>query len=153
MKEVAYRVRGRVQGVGFRWWTRSRARGLGLVGTVRNCADGSVEVRVRRQSAGDGRVISVGVALGEATHPLIKVDQFGRRPHWHLYHRAGKEEVFPLGPDDLLPLVRELPALCRRAGYFPVMIEARVGEQTGQAAYPRVNVIPCEASRARCGVS
>lgn len=47
MKEVAYRVRGRVQGVGFRWWTRSRARGLGLAGTVRNCPDGSVEVRVR----------------------------------------------------------------------------------------------------------
>jgi acylphosphatase len=47
MKEAAYRVRGKVQGVGFRWWTRSRARGLGLAGTVRNCADGSVEVRVR----------------------------------------------------------------------------------------------------------
>ena len=47
MKEAAYRVRGRVQGVGFRWWTRSRARGLGLAGTVRNCPDGSVEVRVR----------------------------------------------------------------------------------------------------------
>jgi acylphosphatase len=47
MKEAAYRVRGKVQGVGFRWWTRSRARGLGLAGTVRNCPDGSVEVRVR----------------------------------------------------------------------------------------------------------
>ncbi|HEX2091392.1 MAG TPA: acylphosphatase [Longimicrobiaceae bacterium] len=47
MKEAAYRVCGKVQGVGFRWWTRSRARGLGLAGTVRNCPDGSVEVRVR----------------------------------------------------------------------------------------------------------
>lgn len=46
MKQAAYRVRGKVQGVGFRWWTRSRARGLGLAGTVRNCPDGSVEVRV-----------------------------------------------------------------------------------------------------------
>ena len=47
MTETAFRVRGKVQGVGFRWWTRSRARGLGVAGTVRNCPDGSVEVRVR----------------------------------------------------------------------------------------------------------
>lgn len=47
MTEAAYRVRGKVQGVGFRWWTRSRARSLGLAGTVRNSPDGSVEVRVR----------------------------------------------------------------------------------------------------------
>ena len=39
-----YVVRGRVQGVGFRWWTRGRARELGLVGSVRNRPDGSVEV-------------------------------------------------------------------------------------------------------------
>jgi acylphosphatase len=34
-----------VQGVGFRWWTRRLAQGLGLAGDVRNCADGSVEVQ------------------------------------------------------------------------------------------------------------
>ena len=39
-----FRVRGRVQGVGFRWWTRRRASDLGLRGTVRNRPDGSVEV-------------------------------------------------------------------------------------------------------------
>lgn len=43
----AYRIRGNVQGVGFRWWTRSQAARLGLAGSVRNCEDGSVEVHAR----------------------------------------------------------------------------------------------------------
>jgi acylphosphatase len=37
-------VHGHVQGVGFRWWTRSRALALGLTGTARNLPDGRVEV-------------------------------------------------------------------------------------------------------------
>lgn len=37
-------VHGMVQGVGFRWWTRSRALELGLVGRATNLPDGRVEV-------------------------------------------------------------------------------------------------------------
>lgn len=37
-------VRGHVQGVGFRWWTRARALELGLSGHARNTSDGRVEV-------------------------------------------------------------------------------------------------------------
>ncbi|HVU72412.1 MAG TPA: acylphosphatase [Mycobacteriales bacterium] len=37
-------VRGRVQGVGFRWWTRARALELGLVGSATNLVDGRVQM-------------------------------------------------------------------------------------------------------------
>jgi acylphosphatase len=40
-------VVGRVQGVGFREWTRRTAERLRLVGSVRNLPDGSVEVHAR----------------------------------------------------------------------------------------------------------
>jgi acylphosphatase len=37
-------VHGHVQGVGFRWWTRSRALELGLTGYASNRPDGRVQV-------------------------------------------------------------------------------------------------------------
>jgi len=44
-------VHGMVQGVGFRWWTRSRALELGLVGSAKNLLDGRVEVVVEGPQA------------------------------------------------------------------------------------------------------
>lgn len=42
MPTLHFHVTGRVQGVWFRGWTQMTARGLGLVGWVRNEPDGSV---------------------------------------------------------------------------------------------------------------
>ena len=46
MSEVAARliVTGRVQGVGYRWWTIGQAKRFKLRGWVRNRRDGSVEI-------------------------------------------------------------------------------------------------------------
>jgi acylphosphatase len=43
-------VSGRVQGVGFRYFTRDAARFEGLHGTVRNLDAGSVEIEVEGES-------------------------------------------------------------------------------------------------------
>lgn len=47
MAQGGFRVTGRVQGVGFRGWTRALGIRLGLSGTVRNLDDGSVAVHAR----------------------------------------------------------------------------------------------------------
>lgn len=39
-----YRISGRVQGVGFRYFAERAAQTIGVSGYVKNCADGTVEV-------------------------------------------------------------------------------------------------------------
>ena len=74
-------VKGSVQGVGFRWWTRSRALELGLVGSATNLVDGRVQVVVEGPEpacrellallrAGPGRVDFVAERWGSARGDL-----------------------------------------------------------------------------------
>lgn len=67
---VSIFVAGRVQGVGFRWWVRSRALELGLGGYAANLADGRVEVRAtgeRQACEALLELLGSGATPGEVT--------------------------------------------------------------------------------------
>ena len=64
-------VHGHVQGVGFRWWTRCRARELRLVGEARNLPDGRVAVTAE----GDRRACEKLLALLRGDRAPGRVDQ------------------------------------------------------------------------------
>ncbi|HEX9034702.1 MAG TPA: acylphosphatase [Streptosporangiaceae bacterium] len=51
-------VRGRVQGVGFRWWVRSNALELGLTGLAENLTDGRVKVVAEGGRDGCARLLA-----------------------------------------------------------------------------------------------
>jgi len=51
-------IRGRVQGVGFRWSTQAKARELGVDGWVRNLPDRSVEVLVQGEAGSVGAMLA-----------------------------------------------------------------------------------------------
>ena len=64
-------VRGRVQGVGFRWFVARQAQRLGVNGLARNLDDGSVEV----------------VAQGSETAVAALAESLARGPaHAHVTH-------------------------------------------------------------------
>lgn len=52
-------VRGDVQGVGFRWWTRARALELGLAGHAANLADGRVQVVAEGERGACSRLLQL----------------------------------------------------------------------------------------------
>ena len=59
-----YIVRGRVQGVGFRWFVQREAQILGLAGWVRNNPDGSVEI--------DWRLVSRPLAGSKSNTTIVE---------------------------------------------------------------------------------
>jgi acylphosphatase len=74
-------VRGRVQGVGFRWWTQRQGRQLGLRGSVRNRPDGTVEVR----AAGTLAELSALEARLRDGPPGSEVEEVEPFPAEHLF--------------------------------------------------------------------
>jgi len=64
-------IHGRVQGVGFRWFTRQRAELLGLRGWVRNLPDRTVECL----AAGDADTVSLFINMLKQGPALSRVDR------------------------------------------------------------------------------
>ena len=82
-----YLVKGRVQGVGFRWFVHREAAELGLRGWVRNTDDGHVEV------------VASGVPedLAELKDALRKGSR-GSRVDAVIEHELAESEAVDLGP-------------------------------------------------------
>jgi acylphosphatase len=85
-----YLVKGRVQGVGFRWFVQREAAELGLRGWVRNTDSGHVEVVV----AGEGDQLSdLKTALRRGSR--------GSRVDVVLEHELAESEGAQLGPFEI----------------------------------------------------
>ena len=69
-------ITGRVQGVGYRDWAIATGLRLGLVGWVRNCADGSVEALI----AGDDEAVGKMIDACRRGPPLARVDDIDLEP-------------------------------------------------------------------------
>jgi acylphosphatase len=69
-------IRGRVQGVGYRYWVEQQARARGLEGWVRNRRDGSVEALF----AGPPDVVSGMIALCRRGPASARVNALEEEP-------------------------------------------------------------------------
>lgn len=70
MKKVEAVVSGRVQGVGYRYFVRDIATGLGVTGWVRNNPDGTVSVSAEGKEGVLGDFLTAILAAGD---PFIRV--------------------------------------------------------------------------------
>lgn len=70
-------VHGRVQGVGFRWWTRSRALELGLSGYAANKPDGRVHVVAEGPEPACRDLLELLRGGGTPGHVDLVVDTWG----------------------------------------------------------------------------
>jgi len=76
VESIHLEIRGRVQGVGFRWYIMEIARELGLSGWVRNRPDGIVELA----AAGDSAAIAKLEAAVTAGPGGARVEEVRKLP-------------------------------------------------------------------------
>ncbi len=83
-------VRGRVQGVGFRFHTLQEAQRLGLAGQVRNLADGSVEVVAQGPRPPVQALLAwLGQGPAWADVTTVEVSELGTSQRWHGFQVTG----------------------------------------------------------------
>ena len=70
MRVIKILVEGRVQGVGFRFYTKRLAERLSLLGTVQNLADGRVEIIIK----GEPLVLEQFIECLPRMNPHAQVD-------------------------------------------------------------------------------
>ena len=85
-----YLVKGRVQGVGFRWFVQREAAEIGLRGWVRNTMEGHVEVL----AAGDEKDIA-------ELEAALRKGSRGSRVDAIVKHEVADEEAARLGPFEI----------------------------------------------------
>jgi len=88
VERLELRIRGRVQGVAFRWHTRAAARRLGLTGWVRNEPDGSVRV------VAEGSRAALEALAAWAAHGPDHARVTGREVSWS--QATGGEQTFEI---------------------------------------------------------
>ena len=76
MTAQKYRIRGRVQAVGFRYFTDREAGSLGVKGWVRNLSNGDVEVHAE----GSSDSVKAFRARLESGPPLARVSEINIEP-------------------------------------------------------------------------
>ncbi len=83
IKAYSIRVMGRVQGVGFRYYTEKKAKEIGLTGYVQNQPDGSVLIEVEGHE-----------------HQLIEfINWCHKGPQWARVQNVISSEMPPVGYD------------------------------------------------------
>ena len=76
MESIHLEIRGRVQGVGFRWFVVEMAKELRLAGWVRNKADGNVELAAAGESDALAR-LEAAVSAGPSGARVEEVRRLG----------------------------------------------------------------------------
>lgn len=79
--DTRFRVTGRVQGVGFRWFVVQTARQCDVEGDVRNLRDGSVEVRARGTEAALDRLLAA-LRTGPPASRVEQVETLAAEDDW-----------------------------------------------------------------------
>lgn len=92
---LSFRVRGKVQGLGFRWFVKESATAHNLCGWVRNTADGAVEGEAQ------GPVPGLDDFLKEikAGHPLAAVKEVETQ---EMLDSENSEKDFQIKPSEQL---------------------------------------------------